>query len=56
MLDNVLRQVEEAASGNVSAERLAEIKNLTASLEKDVINLGSAVTEEDRPVDGRDPA
>ncbi len=56
MLDNVLRQVEEAASGNMSAERLAEIKNLTASLEKDVINLGSAVTEEDRPGDGRDPA
>ena len=49
MLDSVLRNLESAAGGGMSAEKLAEIKNLTASLEMDVLNLGSAVTEEDRP-------
>ena len=49
VLDSVLRNLETAAGDGMSVEKLAEIKNLTASLEMDVLNLGSAVTEEDRP-------
>ena len=49
MLDSVLRQMEGLPDGEVSAVKLAEIKNLTAFLEKDAVNLGSAVAEEDRP-------
>ena len=50
-LDNVLYNTNETVETTVSAEKLAEIKNLVASLEKDVINLGSTITKEDRPAD-----
>ena len=50
-LNSVLVNANEAVAEDTSSERLAEIKNLVASLEKDVMNLGSTVTKEDRPED-----
>ena len=50
-LDNVLSNTNETVENTVSPEKLAEIKNLVASLEKDVLNLGSTITKEDRPED-----
>ncbi len=48
VFDKVLEGASDAVDGQSSSERLAKIKNLVAALEKDVINLGSAVTSEDR--------
>ena len=50
-LDSVLSNTGDAVENTVSPEKLAEIKNLVASLEKDVLNLGSTITKEDRPED-----
>ena len=50
-LDKVLSNTGDAVGSDASPEKLAEIKNLVASLEKDVLNLGSTITKEDRPED-----
>ncbi|MCR4805372.1 MAG: hypothetical protein K5981_06920, partial [Clostridia bacterium] len=54
-MQDSLKSVLEGASGELdgdaSAERLTEIKNSVASLEKDLLNLGSTITKEDRPGD-----
>ena len=50
-LDKVLSNTGDAVVSDASPEKLAEIKNLVASLEKDVLNLGSTITKEDRPED-----
>ncbi len=46
--DKVLSEATDAVDGDSSAAKLTKIKNIVAALENDVINLGSAVTEEDR--------
>jgi len=48
VVDQVLNSASDAVDGESSPEKLTKIKNIVAALEKDVINLGSAVTEEDR--------
>ena len=50
-LDKVLSNTGDAVGSEASPEKLAEIKNLVASLEKDGLNLGSTITKEDRPAD-----
>ncbi len=48
-LQSILYNTNLAVGANPSPERLAEINNLILELEKQYINLGSAVTKEDRP-------
>ncbi len=48
VFDQVVGHAENAVGTDASSEKLAKIKNLVAALEKDVLNLGSAITEEDR--------
>ncbi len=54
-IDKVLNDTGYMVEKDVSKEKLAKIKNLVASLEKDAINLGSAITEEDRTVNDELP-
>lgn len=53
VLDNVLYNASGAVSENLTEEKLVEIKNTIAALEKNIINLGSTITKEDR--DENDP-
>ena len=48
-LQNILYNTHLAVGADASPERLAEINNLIIELEKQYLNLGSAVTKEDRP-------
>ena len=48
-LQDILYNTNLAVGSDASPERLAEISNLIIELEKQYINLGSAVTKEDRP-------
>ncbi len=51
MLDSVLSHADDAVKSESSTQRLVDIKNTVASIEKEVINLGSTVTKEDRADD-----
>lgn len=50
-LQDILYNTHLAVGTDASPERLAEINNLILELEKQYINLGSAVTKEDRKVE-----
>lgn len=50
-LNKVLYNTTGAVSNDITAEKLVEIKNIMASLEKDIMNLGSTITKEDRSED-----
>lgn len=55
-LQDILYNTNLAVGSDASPERLAEISNLIIELEKQYINLGSAVTKEDRPEIEAEPA
>lgn len=46
-LESILYNTSLAVGGQVSPERLSEIKNIVLELEKSTLNLGSTVTQED---------
>ncbi len=48
MLDSVLTHADDAVKSESSTQRLVEIKNTVASIEKEVLNLGATITKEDR--------
>lgn len=54
-LDSVLSNTGVAVATTENAERLAQIKNALASLEKDIMNLGSTISKVDRPQDAQLP-
>ena len=47
ILNAMLKTPEAVTDKEVSAEKLSEIKNLIVQLEKDAVNLGSAITDRD---------
>lgn len=49
-LESILYNTSLAVGGQVSPERLTEIKNIVLELEKSTLNLGSTVTQEDQEV------
>lgn len=51
VFSSVVSNTASVVESSISADKLAKIKNLVADLEKDVMNLGSALTEEDRADD-----
>ena len=48
-LERILYNTQLAVGDRISAERMAEIKNVVLELEKNALNLGSVVTSEERP-------
>ena len=47
-LENILYNTNLAVGGEISSNRMAELKNIIAELEKDIYSLGGAITKEDR--------
>ena len=51
LFSQVLGHTSDAVKEDISPEKLVKIMNLVADLEKNILNLGSVVTEEDRSTD-----
>ncbi len=51
LFSQVLGHTSDAVKEEISPEKFVKIRNLVAALEKDILNLGSVVTEEDRSAD-----
>ena len=51
LFSQVLGHTSHAVKEDISPEKLVKIMNLVADLEKNILNLGSVVTEEDRSTD-----
>ena len=45
ILNSLLKTPDAVTDSEVSAEKLSELKNLVVQLEKDAVNLGSAITD-----------
>ena len=45
ILNSLLKTPDAVTDSEVSAEKLSELKNLIVQLEKDAVNLGSAITD-----------
>lgn len=50
-LEKVLFSTSLAIENDLTPERMVAVKNTVAELEKNVMNLGSTVTKQDRPKD-----
>ena len=48
-IEDILYNANLALEDDISTERLAKINNIVLELEKSTINLGAAISEEDRP-------
>ena len=47
-LENILYNTHLAVTSDISVGRIVELKNTIAELEKDIMDLGAAITKEDR--------